>query len=158
MGSNIGRAAVPCSGFEERAGDLLKSLAMRMYAGCSAWCVYDYSSNALLAWKWSNKDLCWNLKTTGPCHRDKNGMNSTEWNEAKLRITSMCINPPTQSPTDCMPLYTWDADRAEDICPSLEDMKPDKSFGVVVCDDKTPLTKQASLEKSLANHFFDKCS
>merc|ERR1711920_1030579 len=47
--SNISRAAVPCSGFEERAGDLLKSLAMRMYAGCSSWCVYDYSSNALLA-------------------------------------------------------------------------------------------------------------
>merc|ERR1711920_381998 len=138
--SNISRAAVPCSGFEDRAGDLLKSLAMRMYADCSSWCVYDYSSNALLAWKWSNKDLCWNLLTWGSCHWDySNGMNSTEWNEAKLAITFMCTQSPTQSPTDCVPLYTWDADRAEEICPSLEDIEPDKSFGVLVCDDDTSL-------------------
>merc|ERR1711920_97032 len=157
--SNIGRAAVPCAGSEDRAGDLLKSLAMRMYNDCSSWCVYDYSSSALLAWKWSNIDLCWNLLTWGSCHWDySNGMNSNEWNEAKLAITFMCTQSPTQSPTDCVPLYTWDADRAEEICPSLEDIEPDKSFGVLVCDDDTSLTKQASLEKSLANYFFDKCS
>merc|ERR1711920_874902 len=157
--SNISRAAVPCSGFEERAGDLLKSLAMRMYADCTSWCVYDYSSNALLAWKWSNKNLCWNLLTWGSCHWDNsNRMNSTEWNEAKLAMTLMCTYAPTQSPTDCVPLYTWDADRAEQICPSLEDIEADKSFGVVVCDDINSVTKQARLEKSLASNFFDKCS
>jgi len=32
--SNINRAVVSCSGFEERAGDLLNELAMRLYADC----------------------------------------------------------------------------------------------------------------------------
>jgi len=157
--SNNSRAAVPCSGFEERAGDLLKSLAMRMYAGCSSWCVYDFSSNALLAWKWSNKHLCWNLLTWGSCHWDySNRMNSTDWNEAKRAITLMCTHSPTPSPTGCVPLYDWTADRAEELCPSLEDIDADKSFGVVVCDDDASSTRQFALELSLANNFFDTCS
>jgi len=157
--SSIGRAAVPCSGYEDRAGDLLKSLAMRMYDDCSSWCIYDYSSNALLAWKWSNNYLCWDLKTWGSCHWDyTNNMNQTGWNDAKLAITLMCIYSPTQSPTDCVPLYTWDEDRAKELCPSLEDVVPDKGFGVAVCDDDKSVTKQANLEKSLANNFFKKCS
>jgi len=156
--SSNSRAAVPCSGSEERAGDLLKSLAMRMYDDCSSWCVYDYSSNALLAWKWSNADLCWNLLTWGSCHWDyTNRINQTSWNRAKLAITKMCTYSPTQSPTDCTPIYTWDEVRAEEICPPLGDFQADKSFGVAVCDDDTSLTKQASLEKSLANNFFVKC-
>jgi len=156
---SIGRAAVPCSGSEDRASDLLKSLAMRMYNDCSSWCVFDYASSALLAWKWSNKDLCWNLQSWGSCHWDySNQINQTDWNDAKLAITLMCTYPPTQSPTDCVPRYTWDKDRAEELCPSLEDITPVKSFGVTVCDDDSSLTKQASLEKSLANNFFNKCS
>jgi len=156
---SIGRAAVPCSGSEDRASDLLKSLAMRMYDDCSSWCVFDYASSALLAWKWSNKDLCWNLQSWGSCQWDySNQINQTDWNDAKLAITLMCTYQPTQSPTDCVPRYTWDKDRAEELCPSLEDITPVKSFGVTVCDDDSSLTKQASLEKSLANNFFDKCS
>jgi len=57
-----------------------------------------------------------------------------------------------------VPLYTSDADKAEEICSSLEEIEPDESIGVSVCDDDTSSTKQASLEKSLANNFFDKCS
>merc|ERR1719494_1251337 len=63
--SDVGRAAIPCSGFEDRQDDLLKSLAMKMFAACTSWCVYDYYSDAELAWKWSSGFLCWDLKTWG---------------------------------------------------------------------------------------------
>jgi len=157
--SSIDRAAVPCSGYEERADDLLKSLAMRMYGDCTSWCVYDYYSNALLAWKWSNADLCWNLLTWGSCHWDYTyNINQTQWDEAKLAITRMCTNSPTLSPTSCMPYYTWDDDRAEEICPSSIYNYADKSFGVKVCDGDNSVAEQAQLEKSLANQFFTQCS
>merc|ERR1719419_41355 len=35
--SSIGRYAVPCTGFEARETDLLKSLAMKLYVDCSSW-------------------------------------------------------------------------------------------------------------------------
>jgi len=85
-------------------------------------------------------------------------MNQTAWNDAKLATTLMCTYSPTQSPTDCVPLYTWDEGRAEELCPSGEDLEAVKSFTVRVCDDDSSLTKQANLEKSLANKFFNKCS
>jgi len=88
--SRIGRAAVPYPGFEE-PDNLLKSLAMRMYEGCSSWCVYDYYSNAQLAWKWSNVGLCWDLMSWGFCHWDYTiQMSQPEWNDAKEAITLMC--------------------------------------------------------------------
>merc|ERR1712087_556548 len=66
--SSIGRGAVPCTGFESREADLLKSLAMRLYVDCSSVCVYDFNSNAVEAWKWHNGNQCWDLKTWGSCH------------------------------------------------------------------------------------------
>jgi len=76
---------------------------------------------------------------------------------------TLCNNTATQSttlsPTDCTPYYSWDENRAEEICPSARaDFHISKSYDVEVCDDATSLTKQANLEKSLANIFFMTCS
>jgi len=76
-----------------------------------------------------------------------------EFREVSDRALDQC-----QSQTDCVPLYPWDAVRAEEICPSMEDITPVKNFGVEVCGDKNSLTKQANLDKSLANKFFSKCN
>jgi len=167
--SSIGRAAVPCSGFEDRAADLSKSLAQKMYQGCTSWCVYDWYSNAEEAWKWVNPDQCWTVQTWGDCHYDyKNKRNNTLWMNFKSDMSLMCTHSPTQSPTplpptrsptrspiDCDATYTWDEARAVENCPRPQ--KADKSFGVLVCDDDVSRTKQASLEKSLANKFFKNC-
>jgi len=158
--SSIGRAAIPCSGFENLVNDLLKSLAMRMFEGCSSWCVYDYYSNAEKAWKWSSAGSCWDLKTWGSCHWDYAlKQNEVEWEEAKESIQWMCTYSPTLSPTDCMPYYTWTEERAEELCPSTMDyFDASKSYGVKVCDDAKSVTKQSNLEASLANNFYEKCS
>jgi len=158
--SSIGRAAVPCAGYEDYEGSLLKSLAMKMFDQCSSWCVYDYYSNARLAWQWNNGGLCWNLKSSGRCYTDSSeGGNNTEWEAAKESIKYMCSHPPTLSPTGCVPFYNWTEERAEELCPSTSDYgEADKSYGVKVCDDNNSLTKQANLEKSLANRMSDTCS
>jgi len=155
---SIGRAAVPCSGFEKFSGDLLKSLAMKMYDKCSSWCVYDYFSGAQLAWKWSPSTLCWKLVSWGSCHWDFfNRKKQKKWNDAKLAIDSLCKDIPTSSPTKCMPYNTWTEERAKEICP-MDDIIADKRFGVKVCDGGKSAKKQANLEKSLANNFFVKCT
>jgi len=157
--SAIGRAPVPCEGLEDSEEDLLKSLAMRMYDDCSSWCVYDYYSNALLAWKWSNSRKCWDLKSWGSCHWDYSKKeNQTDWENAKKAILGMCTHAPTTSPTACMPYYDWNVARAEELCSSGTYGDADKSYGVQVCDDEKSVVKQASLEKSLANKFYDTCS
>jgi len=154
--SSIGRAPQPCAGWEDREADLLKSLAIRsMYVACSSWCVYDYYSDASLAWKWNNGASCWDLKSSGSCHW-KDGANNTEWEDAKNAIKVMCTYSPTSAPSACMPYYTWDEDRAEEICPDAVDA--DKSYGVEVCTDSNSATKQAQLETSLANRFFAQCA
>jgi hypothetical protein len=65
---SVGRAAVPCTGYGDYADDLLKSLANRLFAQCSAWCVYDFNSKGEGAWLWRNSEKCWNYTTTGHCH------------------------------------------------------------------------------------------
>jgi len=154
-----GREAVPCEGHEDGKEDLLKSLAMEMYGDCSSWCVYDYYSNAQLAWHWSNSGQCWDLKTWGACFWDYNkGVNNTEWEEAKQAIRAMCTYAPTMSPTDCMPYYDWNLERANDLCTPGTYGSADKSYGVEVCGDDNSAVRQTNLEKSLANQFYETCS
>jgi len=154
--SSIGRAAEPCASFEARGADLLKSLAMKMYKDCSSWCVYDFNSNAVEAWKWNNGDRCWNLLTSGSCHWNyvENRAN-TEWLNALDAVEQTCTYEPTLAPTSCIPYYTWDEDRAVEVCPGNN--HPGKSFGMQVCTDAGSANKQTELEKSLANRFFNKC-
>jgi len=154
--TSLGRAAMPCTGFEAREADLLKSLAMKLYGDCSSWCVYDFYSLAVMAWKWKDGANCWELTTWGSCHWNyAEGRNNTEWLDARDAVMVTCTYEPTLAPTGCMPAYTWDADRAVEVCPSIQ--TADKSFGVQVCTDTNSASKQAELEKSLANRFFSKC-
>jgi len=89
--ASIGRAAIPCPGYEDKADDLLKSLAMKLYTNCASWCVFDYMSNAELAWRWHNGNKCWKLKSKGFCHFDyHNGVDTVEWNAAKEAIKGVC--------------------------------------------------------------------
>jgi len=148
---------VPCTGFEAREADLLKSMAMQLYVACSSWCVYDFNSNAVDAWKWNNRDKCWDLKTWGSCHWNyAEGRTNTDWWDAMDAVQVTCTNEPTLAPTSCLPYYTWDADRAVEVCSG--GTTPDRSFGIQVCTDAKSATKQTELEKSLANHFFTKCN
>jgi len=155
--SGNGRAAEPCAGFEAREADLLKSLAMKMFKSCSSWCVYDFNSNAVEAWKWNNGDKCWDPTTWGSCHWNyEENRENTEWLDAMDALKVTCTYEPTLAPTSCIPYYTWDADRAVEVC-SSNDFIADKSFGIQVCTDAGSAQKQTKLEKSLANRFFDKC-
>merc|ERR1719193_1169584 len=71
----------------------------------------------------------------------------------------MCIYSPTLYPTDCMPSYNWNEERAEELCSSTNDYgSANKSYGVQVCDDNNSVTKQTNLAKSLANNFYTKCT
>jgi len=155
--SSIGRAAVPCTGFEAREADLLKSMAMKLYVDCSSWCVYDFSSGAGEAWKWNNGAKCWDLKMWGSCHWNyQEGRNNTDWLDAMDAVMLTCRFEPTLAPTGCMPPYTWNEERAAEVCPSIQ--TADKSFGVVVCTDANSASRQLELEDSLANRFFTKCA
>lgn len=66
--ASVGRAAVPCSSYDNYADDLLKSLANHLFGHCSAWCVYDFNSKGQGAWIWRNLEKCWNYTTSGLCH------------------------------------------------------------------------------------------
>jgi len=158
--NGTGRAAVPCDGYGGTEDDLKKSLAMGMYQDCSSWCVYDYYSNAQMAWKWSGSRLCWKFLDWGSCHWDYSKKeNNTEWEDAKEAIRNGCTYSPTLSPTDCMPLYTWSEERAEELCPSTIDFgSPNRTYGAEVCDDDKSKIRQAELDKSLANDFYDTCA
>merc|ERR1719320_672601 len=151
--SSVGRYPEACSGWEDRQDDLLKSLAMKLYDGCSSWCVYDFYSDAILAWKWKNSALCWDLKTSGSCHwNTANGVNETAWEEAKQTVRYTCTVSPTQSPTDCMPVYVWNQARSEELCPTA--VTANKTYGVQACDG----TYQTFLEASLAARMYSKCT
>jgi len=154
--SSIGRAAVPCAGFEDREADLLKSMAMALYKDCSSWCVYDFNSIAEGAWKWHNGNKCWDLKTSGSCHWNYDeDQENTEMLDAIEAIRVTCTSEPTLAPTGCVPYYTWTEDRAAELCSG--GTTPDRSFGIQVCTDANSANKQAELEKSLANNMFTKC-
>jgi hypothetical protein len=154
---SVSRRPVPCKGSEDREADLLKSLAMQMYRQCSDWCVYDYYSNAIEAWKWSGKNLCWQLTRKGICFW-KSGASNPDWDYAKGRMKYMCTYSPTMAPTDCLPYYAWNQERAEDLCPNESYGKANKSYGVSVCEDRKSVTRQTQLEKSLANKFYRGCT
>jgi len=153
---SLNRRPVPCKGLEDREADLLKSLAMQMYDSCSAWCVYDFYSNAIEAWLWKNELKCWQLHKKNSCiwNWGKNEKNP-DWDDAKEKMNLMCTYSPTIAPTDCMPYYSWNKERAEELCP--KPMNADKSYGVFVCNDANSAKRQEQLEKSLANKFYQKC-
>jgi len=70
----------------------------------------------------------------------------------------MCTKSPTAAPTNCVPYYNWDEERAEELCPSVKNYGfEDKRYGTVVCSDDVSETKQEALEDSLANSFYFEC-
>jgi len=145
--------AVVCAGYKQYYQRRLNySLANRAYKKCNSWCVYDAhtegygdASERLDAFIWRRWDYCWEPVRGGLCiygnpdDRDK---------MADYIENTLCYA--------CIPSYTWDADRAEEVCRTIA--KADKSYGAEVCDDPISATKQDSLDKSLANRFFTKCS
>jgi len=154
-----GRRPVPCSGDEDNEYDLLKSLAMRLFKDCSSWCVYDFPSGAEKAWKWKTSGLCWELVNWGSCHWDyTKDVIATEWTEFKAAVQLVCTHAPSVSPTDCMPKFEWDEARASELC-GEDHGSTNKGFGATVCTtDDVSVTKQESLDESLANAFYKHCS
>jgi len=108
---------------------------------------------------WSNSQKCYRLTSWGSCHYDyAKKENETDWEAAQEAIRAMCTHAPTTSPTDCVPTYDWNVERAAELCNPDDYGDTDKSYGVEVCDDEKSAVKQTSLEKSLANQFYEKCS
>jgi len=161
MGKTMkGIDATVCAGWEEYQYRLDYSLANRLFLTCDAWCVYDFYEEGYVAFIWKSNLDCWNPVVNGLCIVDNSHHRELMTDYIK---NTLCKSTPTQSPTlspiDCTPYYSWDENRTEEICPSsMADFHISKSYGVQVCDDATSLTKQTSLEKSLANIFFMKCS
>jgi len=127
------------------------SLANRAFLSCSAWCLYnahtdgyDEASGRFDAFIWRKPSNCWEPTRTGLC---------IDGNTKDREIVANYINTLCWA---CIPSYTWDADRAKEICPGI--VPANKGYGVKVCDDPTSSTKQSSLDKSLANKFFAHCS
>jgi len=154
--TNKGVNATVCTGYEQYQYRLNYSLANRAFLTCDAGCVYDVYKEGYAAFHWENEHNCWILTYKGPCivgnAHDRELMTDYIQN-------TLCESIATHSPTDCTPYQRWDEDRAEELCPSAhDDFDTNKSYGVEVCDDATSLTKQTSLEKSLANNFYVTCS
>merc|ERR1719317_791097 len=53
----INREPVACSGLSQDTLNLKKSLANELYDNCGAWCVFDWSTQALEAWVWTSSEL-----------------------------------------------------------------------------------------------------
>jgi len=151
--TNKGVDAVVCPDYNQYYQRRLNySLANGAFLKCSAWCVYDAhtegygeASEGLDAFIWRKQSNCWEPTRKGLCIygnvEDRDEM-------ANYIENTLCWA--------CIPLYTWDEDRAKEICPEI--VSANKSYGVEVCDDPNSSTKQNSLEKSLANKFFTGCS
>merc|ERR1719233_1685378 len=91
--------------------------------------------------------------TRGSCQWDYQlGRNQPFWTDIK---GSMCTPLP---PAECIRTFTWNNDRAEKLCSKINAINSHKFYGVPVCDDTISATKQASLDKSLANKFFHRCT
>jgi len=151
--TNKGVDAIVCQGHSQFYQRRLNySLANRAYTHCSAWCVYDIHTEGYVdpseydnAFIWRNQDDCWQPVRKGLCI---DGNRSERDSVADYIENTLCAS--------CFPLYTWDEDRAEEIC--SDNVIANKGYGVKVCDDSQSSTKQDSLEKSLANRFFTHCS
>jgi len=138
-------------------------LANRVFLSCEAWCVYDITKSGYEAFIWRSWSKCWKPATTGLCINGKpsHRVKMTDYIENTLceSTTPEPTDLPTLWPTDYMPIYEWTEERAEELCPSTMDyFAASKSYEVQVCDDANSVTKQASLEVSLANKFYQKCS
>lgn len=156
--TNKGVDAIVCAGYEEYQNSLAYSLANRAFLSCDAWCVYDIFTKGEVAFIWQGTGECYNPVTTGLCilGNPHHLQMLREYIEESLCESTMTTSP-TLSPT-CFPTFTWDEDRAEEICPpSTGIIIADKGYGVKVCNDAASMTKQSSLEKSLANNFFYDC-
>jgi len=158
--TNKGVDATVCPDQEEYQNRLNYSLANRAFLTCDALCVYDVWKEGYEAFRWKNNQKCWKLTLKGLCiegnSHDREQM--TDYIQNTLCET-VASQSPTLLPTDCTPYHRWNEDRAEEICPlAHDDFDTNKRYGVEVCDDARSLTKQISLEKSLANNFFVTCS
>jgi len=157
--TNKGVDAIVCTGYEDYQYRLDNSLANRAFLTCDSWCVYDIYKKGYEAFIWNKAGTCYKPVTKGLCIGTKSRHREQMTDYIENILCESTTPEPTEAPTyHCLPLYTWDEDRAEELCPSLEDLVPDRSFGAAVCDDDTSLTKQANLEKSLANDFSIQCS
>jgi len=143
--------AVVCDGYENYQYRLDNSLANRVFLRCSAWCVYDIHTNAQEAFIWRNNNQCWEPVTSGLCIQQ----NVDDREEMANYIETILCESTTPEPTKaCMPNYSWDNDRAKELCTDYG--STDKGFGVNVCAD-TP-SNQDNLERSLANRFYANCA
>jgi len=151
--------AIVCTGYDDFQYRLDHSLANRAFLTCDSWCVYDIYKKGYEAFIWKSAGTCYIPVSKGLCIWTKSHHREQMTDYIENILCESTTPEPTEAPTyHCLPLYTWDEDRAEELCPSLEDLVPDRSFGAAVCDDDTSLTKQANLEKSLANDFSIQCS
>jgi len=167
LGEAEDRAPIACSQQDgEEAGpqdtlDLKKSLANKLFQDCSSYCVYDWYSEAKLAWRWKNSDHCWLKMTSGTCFYDYSAKKKEleVWHEMQEKVSTICTYPPTVSPTSCLPRYEWTEERATELCSSNSYGKTEKSFkGAVVCSDSGSTDKQDDLELTLANKFYSSCN
>jgi len=150
----INREPVACSGLSQDTLNLKKSLANELYDNCGAWCVFDWSTQALEAWVWTSSELCWSRKSDGWCLFDNANTRTQIWTEARMILASSCN---ANAATFCNNEFEWTQERADDLCASTNYGATDKSYsGANVCADESG--RQAQLEKSLANKLYDSCS
>jgi len=165
LGEAEDRAPIACSELDgDESGpqdtlDLKKSLANRLFADCSSWCVYDWYSGGMQAWKWSNSQTCWVRMTWGSCFYDYNAKTELSlWHEMQEKVDNTCTYAPTLSPTSCLPRYVWTEERANEVCSPGSYGTTDRSFlGAVVCSESGSSDKQDQLELTLANEFYISC-
>merc|ERR1719193_1048499 len=140
--------AVVCEGYnQEYQRRLDYSLANQAFMNCRSWCVYDawtegHSAERNGAFIWRKSNMCYDPVSSGLCINQMR-------DERQLivrRIDNLC--------QPCISSYTWNQDRAEEVCPEI--VVPSKSYGAEVCDDSS--ARQDSFEKSLANRLYTDCS
>jgi len=164
-GTAVDRAPIACTDLngaesgEQDTLDLQKSLANKLWEDCSSWCVFDWYTEAVEVWKWSDGNKCWTKMTKGSCIYDYTAKEYLPvWYEMQDKVLDVCTLSPTLSPTSCYPEYEWSQERADEVCDPAGYGSTDRSFGgAVVCTDSNSAGKQAQLEKTLANEFYAKC-
>jgi len=152
---SINREPVSCSGLLQDTLDLKKSIANELYDNCGAWCVFDWSTQALEAWLWTNSSLCWTRKSGGWCIFDNEANTKSQiWTEARAKLASSCNANTT---TFCNKEYEWTQEWADNLCgPSTYGLTNKSYSGAYECSGDSE--RQVQLEKSLANKLYISCS
>jgi len=153
--ASINREPVACSGSLQDTLSLKKSLANNLFDNCGAWCVFDWSTQALEAWSWTSSGSCWTRRSDGWCFFDKNANTQSQmWTSARWKLSLSCN---LDAATICYKEYEWTQERADEVCAPSSYGNTDKSYsGAYVCSDDSE--RQSQLEKSLANQLYQACN